>query len=84
MARLTKSDVERLARDYDADPTGALTIALVIVTGANDPDWMDMVGRLPFDSTRRARLVARDTAALDELFRDLVELRDLPDGGDGR
>lgn len=77
MARLKKADVERLAREFDSDPTGALLTALRVVTDTHDLDWITAVNRLPFDEVRRGRLATRDTAAMDELLRDLIELRDL-------
>lgn len=82
MARLKKRDVEQLARDYDADPTRALTLALRLVTEMPNVDWVDLVQRLPFNATRRGQLAAGDSVALDALFRDLVELRELPSAAD--
>ena len=78
MPRLTKTDVERLASTYDTDPTGALCRAVAIVLGTEPVDWAQMVRSCRFDEPRRSALLASDTAALDRLLRDLIELRELP------
>jgi hypothetical protein len=81
--RLTKRDVERLLADYDADPVGALTVALRRATGAVDTaSWADVVALATADPHRREALLRGDVAALDELARELNELRGLaPDPG---
>jgi hypothetical protein len=77
MARLTKHDAERLLADYDADPVGALTVAVQIATGRHDAGWDELVASVTDDPHRRAALVARDVSALDALARELNELRGL-------
>ena len=80
--RLTKRDVERLLAGYDADPVGALTDALRVVTGAGDAEWDELVELATDDARRRAALAARDVAALDSLAAELNELRALERPGD--
>jgi hypothetical protein len=76
--RLTKRDVERLLADYDADPVAALTVALRRVTGASDTvPWPDLVALATADPDRRTALLREDVAALDDLARELNELRGL-------
>ena len=86
--RLTKRDVERLLGDYDADPVGALSAALRVVTGVRDATWDALVALATDDPARQAALASRDVAALDGLAAELNELRTLerPGGrpGDGR
>jgi hypothetical protein len=77
MARLTKRDAERLLADYDADPVGALTVAVRIATGRPDAGWAELVTSVTDDPQRRAALAARDLGALDALARELNELRGL-------
>ena len=77
MARLTKRDAERLLADYDADPVGALTVALRITTGRRNAGWDELVASATDDPQRRAALVTRDVFALDALARELNELRGL-------
>ena len=74
MARLTKRDVEQLLATYDEDPVGALTIALRRVVADRDAStsgasWPQVVVLAVDDPVRRARLLARDVSALDELAR---------------
>lgn len=77
MARLTKRDVERLLNRYDSDPIGALTEALQRVLEAPESTFDELVVSPPFDATRRAALLARDTTALDDLAAELNESRSL-------
>lgn len=73
--RLSKSDVETLTRDYDADPVAALQRALSIVCRADDVPWDELVRGLGLDADTTERLVSGDLRATDEMLRDLVELR---------
>ena len=82
MARLTKRDVEQLLATYDDDPVGALTVALRRVVADRDSSaagasWPQVVVLAVDDPVRRARLLARDVDALDELARELNERRGL-------
>jgi hypothetical protein len=76
VARLTKRAVERLLAEYDTDPIGALTTALRVVL-VSDASWPGLVELATDDAGRRARLLAGDVDALDELARELNELRGL-------
>jgi hypothetical protein len=78
MGRLRKGDVERMMGGYDLDPIGALTVALRRVMDAPDASWEDLLRTAGFTCDRRIRLHTADPAALDELLRDLNELRTLP------
>lgn len=75
--RLAKRDVERLLGGYDTDPVGALTVALrvVLVRPGASFDELLAVADLPLE--RRSALAARDLDALDDLARELNELRGL-------
>lgn len=77
VARLNKFDVEALMNSYDADATAALTIALRKVLDRPDADWPTLIGVAPFDTARRAALLAADQSAFDELVQELNELRAL-------
>lgn len=78
MTALRKRDVERLMADYDAHPVDALTAALRVALDRPDLDWTALVKLAGFSCARRIRLQAQDPEALDELLRDLNELRALP------
>ena len=75
MTALRKSDVERLLAEYDADPVGALTVALRVTLDEPALDWTDLVKMAGFDCATRIRLQAADPSALDALLVDLNELR---------
>ena len=76
MTRLTKADVERLLDGYDADPVGALTVALRRVHDT-EGEWPELVAAAVGDPGRRRSLLDRDVGALDDLARELNELRGL-------
>ena len=76
-ARLTKREVERLLADYDADPVAALTASLRRLTGLAGASWDELVPLATSDHDRRAALLAADGRALDDLARELNELRQL-------
>lgn len=79
MNRLRKSDVERMMAAYDDDPVAALTTALQIALGRPGEHWTALVKAAGFTCARRIRLQARETAALDELLRELNEMRHVVD-----
>jgi hypothetical protein len=78
VTRLRKRDVEVMLDAYDTDPIGALTAALRLVFDAPAEAWVELIARFP--DSRRHGLLARNQTALDELFTDLNELRELPAG----
>lgn len=77
MARLSKFDVEVLLAGYDDDPVAALTHALAKVLDRAGATWVELIAAAPFPAERRQRLLAGTTDALDELLRELNELRAL-------
>ena len=77
MARLNKFDAEALLNGYDADPVGTLTAALAKVLDCPGTEWDDLLAAAPFEPSRRSALAAREPAALDELARELNEMRSL-------
>ena len=81
MTALRKRDVEALWQRYDADPVGALTDALRLLLGTDETDWTALVKAAGFTCARRILLQARDQRALDELARELNELRRLSPAG---
>jgi hypothetical protein len=85
--RLGKRHVEELLERYDADPVGALTIAMRVVMGVNDDSSGDagsdseldgLVQRAGFDPVRARAIAQRRPEALDALAAELNELRTLP------
>ena len=74
---LGKRHVERLLATYDDDPTGALAEALGHVLGRPDGTFDELVAAAPLADDRRAALLVRDVAAMDELARELNETRTL-------
>lgn len=77
MSSLRKRDVEALWQRYDTDPVGALSEALRRVLDTDEDDWTALVKSAGFTCARRILLQARDQTALDELARELNELRRL-------
>lgn len=75
MTELKKRDVERLLATYDRDPVAALTGALRVALDRPDLDFTALVKVAGFTCARRIRLQAKDQEALDELCRELNELR---------
>jgi hypothetical protein len=73
IARLSKTDVERLLDHYDLDPVGALTDALRVALDMPTADLATLVDTAGLDPA-----VLGDVAARDALARDLNELRELP------
>ncbi len=77
IARLKKAQVERLLADYDADPIGALTVALRVALDRADATWTELLDAAPIDDERRRRLIAADERVLDQLAAELNERRGL-------
>ena len=75
--KLTKVEVERMLNTYDEDPVGTLTLAISLTSEVASQSWTDLVGNLGFDIHRTQSLRERDTEALDELLKSLVENRSL-------
>lgn len=75
MTDLKKRDVERLMAAYDRDPVAALTAALRVALDRPDLDFTALVKVAGFTCARRIRLQAKDQEALDELCRELNEVR---------
>jgi hypothetical protein len=74
--KLRKADVEVMLATYDTDPVGALTVALRLALDRDGATWEDLLGAL--NDPRRAALLAREPAALDQLAAELNELRTVP------
>ena len=74
---LRKRDVEALLDRFDDDPVGALTIALRRVLGRPGATWLELLEAAPVSPERRRALAADDQGALDDLARELNELRTL-------
>ncbi len=75
IARLKKVDAERLLAEYDADPIGALTAALRIALDLPEATWPALLEASPIAAARREKLLAGDEPSLDQLARELNELR---------
>ena len=74
---MTKRNVEALLGSYDDGPVAALTAALRIVLERADDSWPELVRAAGFTDTRAAALLLGEQTALDDLARDLNELRTL-------
>ena len=77
IAALTKTQVERLLADYDADPIGALRTALRRVLRMPDATWAELLAAAPIDAGRRQLLLSGDQTSLDRLAAELNERRRL-------
>ncbi|MEI6495147.1 MAG: hypothetical protein WCO88_00655 [Actinomycetota bacterium] len=75
--RLGKHAVETLLTSYDANPEAALTLALRVVLDAPAAEFDELITAAHFPAPRTQQLLARDTAALDQLVRELNEVRTL-------
>ena len=75
--RLTKRQVEALLSGYDADPVGTLSVALRTVLDRDDAVWPELVAAAGFTPSRTAALLVGEEGALDDLARELNELRTL-------
>jgi hypothetical protein len=69
--------VEALLSAYDDDSVAALSAALRIVLERNEAVWPELVAAAEFTETRTAALLVGEQGALDELARELNELRTL-------
>ena len=76
---MKKVHAEHLLADYDADPIGALTVALRIALDRADANWTELLDAAPIDAGRRRRLVVAEVSALDQLAVELNERRGLDD-----
>ena len=77
MTRLGKAHVEALLTTYDATPVEALIAAMRIVFASPTLEWAELVQLADFPPERRARLLASEPVALDELAAELNELREV-------
>jgi hypothetical protein len=82
MTKLSKRHAEALLNHYDEDPVAALEAALRVVLARGDIDlgdcdWAQLVAAAPLHHEFRLALLARETAALDRLARELNEVRSL-------
>ncbi len=75
--QLNKNDVETLLRNYDTNPVLALTTALQIVLGLPFGSWSDLILAMPIANSRQHHLIAHDPHHLDQLVKELNELRGL-------
>jgi hypothetical protein len=78
LRRLRKADVERLLDGFDRDPIGVLTGALTQLLQIDNPGWAPLITLCSFSPDRADALQRADQNALDELLRDLNELRTIP------
>ena len=62
---------------YDDDPVAAVSAALRSITGRDEASWEELTHFAAADPERRAALLAADPDALDDLVRELNELRQL-------
>jgi hypothetical protein len=69
--------VEQLMAGYDTDPAASLMQALVPLIESSGETWEEMVDSLPYSVETRQRLRGRDTGAMDDLVKRLVEFRSL-------
>jgi hypothetical protein len=67
--------VEQLMNTYDDDPVAALCVALRVVLDLPGADFATLLANRALEPERRARLLASDATALDELARELNETR---------
>ena len=69
--------MEALLAHYDDSPEVALTLALRVVLDAPAAEFDELITAAQFPAPQTQQLLARDTAALDHLARELNELRTL-------
>ena len=77
MRTLTKKEVETLLEKYDHDPADSLRIAVNSVLGSDCTSWESMTALLPAHYTASGSLARQETAAMDDLVKQLVEHRAL-------
>ncbi|MSO31890.1 MAG: SET domain-containing protein-lysine N-methyltransferase [Ilumatobacteraceae bacterium] len=73
--KLKKNDVEQLLLGYDNNPISSITDALQIVLGKTFCQWPSLIAALPIDADRQRLLLTKDSQYLDQLVRELNELR---------
>ena len=74
---LGKRHVEHMLETYDDDPAAALAEALGHVLDRPGGTFDELVAAAPLADERRAALLLRDVAAMDDLARELNETRTL-------
>lgn len=77
MRTLTKKEVETLLDSYDTDPAGSLRTAISSLLEVECPTWESMTSLLPSAYTATGHLARRETTAMDDLVKQLVEHRAL-------
>lgn len=77
MRTLTKKEIENLLDTYDHDPTGSLCKAIGSLLDVDCPTWESMTKLLPARFTATGSLARRETTAMDDLVKQLVEHRTL-------
>ena len=77
MRTLTKKEIENLLDTYDHDPTGSLRKAIGSLLDVDCPTWESMTKLLPARYTATGSLARRETTAMDDLVKQLVEHRTL-------
>jgi hypothetical protein len=74
---LTKKEVEALLETYDHDPVGSLCTAVSSLLEVDCPTWESMMALLPMRYAVSGSLARQETAAMDDLVKQLVEHRAL-------
>ncbi|MEI7619263.1 MAG: hypothetical protein WCK14_11635 [Actinomycetota bacterium] len=74
---MSKRDVEALLARFDSDPIGALSAALRKVLDSPNAQWPELVAAAAFSDARSAALLLGEQRCLDQLARELNELRSL-------
>ena len=74
---MTKKEIENLLDTYDHDPAGSLCTAIGSLLEADCPTWESMTTLLPVRYTANGLLAGRETTAMDDLVKQLVEHRAL-------
>jgi hypothetical protein len=74
---LTKKEIETLLETYDHDPAGSLRTAIGSLLEVDCPTWESMTTLLPVRYTANGLLAGRETTAMDDLVKQLVEHRAL-------
>ena len=77
MRTLTKKEIETLLETYDHDPEGSLRAAISSLLEIDCPTWESMTTLLPVRYTANGLLGGRETTAMDDLVKQLVEHRAL-------
>ena len=77
MRTLTKKEIETLLETYDHDPAGSLRTAIGSLLEVECPTWESMTSLLPASYAATGSLARRETTAMDDLVKQLVEHRGL-------